>query len=69
MKLAVDKPAYRALKTVGERKLAFQRYINEIVKYETEAKTAKYARDRRILRQLFDKHPNIHHYTKWGYVL
>lgn len=68
MREIIDKPNYRALKTIGERKQAFNDYVDEKKKNEKEAKQSKLDRDRRTLFSLFEKHPKVTSESRWNKV-
>ncbi|KAJ3004332.1 PRP40 pre-mRNA processing factor 40, partial [Thoreauomyces humboldtii] len=53
MRIIISHPLYRALKTLSERRSAFERYIDEKRKEAADIRKAKYDEDRVVLRTLF----------------
>lgn len=68
MREIIDKPNYRALKSIGERKLAFQDFVDDKRRALKEAKKSKLERDKRNLCSLFDKNPLVYPASRWNKV-
>ncbi|KAJ1548729.1 hypothetical protein HK405_016052, partial [Cladochytrium tenue] len=65
MRAVISKPMYRALKTLSERKQAFQDYIDEKRHKEREAEREKYERERNGFRSLLYAIPDINGSTRY----
>ncbi|KAI8816324.1 uncharacterized protein EV422DRAFT_509905 [Fimicolochytrium jonesii] len=66
MREVIDQPMYRALKTLAERRSAFDQYVHEKRKEEADARKAKYDQDRVNLRTLFsERHDEIGPRTRY----
>ncbi|TPX58374.1 hypothetical protein PhCBS80983_g03167 [Powellomyces hirtus] len=53
MRAIISHPLYRALKTLSERRSAYERYVDQKKREEADARKAKYDQDRVTLRTLF----------------
>jgi pre-mRNA-processing factor 40 len=62
---ASSNPIYRALKTVAERKEAFDTYCRETKAEKHEAKLKKQADDEKNLQKLFSETPEINGFTRF----
>ncbi|KAG1468783.1 hypothetical protein G6F56_003636 [Rhizopus delemar] len=59
MRAIITKPNYRALKTIGERKAAFQAFVDSEAKREREEKEAFERHQKESFMSLVDRHKNI----------
>ncbi|CAG8524749.1 5350_t:CDS:10 [Paraglomus occultum] len=65
MRAVITKPMYKALKTLSERKQAYQDYIDELRRKEEEEKKAKIAKTRAEFIELLETRPEINSSTRY----
>ncbi|KAF0465242.1 formin binding protein 3 [Gigaspora margarita] len=65
MRATISNPMYRALKTLNERKQAFERYVDDLIKKEEEEKKAKVVKIRQDFISLLNSHPDINSSTRY----
>ncbi|PKK69511.1 hypothetical protein RhiirC2_850665 [Rhizophagus irregularis] len=65
MRAIIAKPMYRALKTLVERKQAFQDYVDDLRKKEEEEKRAKAIKIRQDFISLLETHPEVNSSTRY----
>ncbi|KXS10076.1 hypothetical protein M427DRAFT_63010 [Gonapodya prolifera JEL478] len=65
MRAVISHPMYRALKSLSERKTAFEKYVAEKRRQEREEQRKRYMRDRAEFRKMLEEHSDIKSSTKW----
>lgn len=65
MRAIIKDPQYRALKDPKDRKLAFEKYAQEVRGQEKERAKERLAKLRVDFGTMLKSHPEIKHYTRW----
>ena len=65
MRATIKDPQYRALKDPKDRKLAFEKYAQEVRGQEKERAKERLAKLRVDFGTMLKSHPEIKHYTRW----
>ena len=65
MRATIKDPQYRALKDPKDRKLAFEKYAQEVRGQEKERAKERLAKLRIDFGTMLKSHPEIKHYTRW----
>ncbi|KND04497.1 uncharacterized protein SPPG_00225 [Spizellomyces punctatus DAOM BR117] len=69
MRVIIGHPIYRALKTLAERRSAFEKYVEDKRQENEHKRKMKYAQDRQMLRELFAECSDINPRTRYRKVL
>ncbi|KAJ3338720.1 PRP40 pre-mRNA processing factor 40 [Gonapodya sp. JEL0774] len=69
MRAVISHPMYRALKSLSERKTAYEKYVAEKRRQEREEQRKKYMRDRAEFLKMLGDHEDIKPSTKWRKVV
>ncbi|CAG8646889.1 8079_t:CDS:10, partial [Racocetra fulgida] len=65
MRATISNPMYRALKTLNERKQAFERYVDDLIKKEEEIQRAVRKENKEKFSKLLRSLSNITEATRW----
>jgi len=65
MRAAIQDPAFRALKEPTERKLAFEKYQDDMRAREKEREKERVVKLRTDFRMMLSRHPEVKHFTRW----
>ncbi|THX81939.1 hypothetical protein D6D05_04025 [Aureobasidium pullulans] len=65
MRATIQDPQYRAIKEPSERKAAFEKYLDDVVREDQEREKERIKKLRSDFRSMLQTHPEIKHYTRW----
>lgn len=65
MRATIQDPQYRAIKEPNDRRAAFERYQDQVVKEDIEREKERVKKLRTDFRAMLASHPEIKHYTRW----
>lgn len=65
MRTVIKQPQYRAIKDPIQRKLAFEKYVEEIQKQESEKEHDRLIKLKADFNRMLKSHPEIKYYTRW----
>lgn len=65
LRAIVTDPQYRAIKDPRERKVAFEKYCNDVIAQDKEKAKDRLAKLRADFATMLRSHPEIKHYTRW----
>ncbi|KAG4306351.1 hypothetical protein PORY_000339 [Pneumocystis oryctolagi] len=65
MRTVIKQPQYRAIKDPIQRKLTFEKYVEEIQKQESEREQDRLIKLKTDFNRMFKMHPEIKYYTRW----
>lgn len=65
MRATIQDPQYRAIKEPNDRKAAFEKYLEDVVKEDEEKEKERVRKLRADFCTMLASHPEIKHYTRW----
>lgn len=65
MRATIQDPQYRAIKEPNDRKAAFEKYLEDVVKEDEEKEKERIRKLRTDFRTMLASHVEIKHYTRW----
>ncbi|KAK8196597.1 U1 snRNP protein [Zalaria obscura] len=65
MRATIQDPQFRALKDPSERKLAFEKFVDELKVQEREKEKERALKSRQDFRAMLNSHHEIKYYTRW----
>lgn len=65
LKIIIKEPQFRAIKDPRERRLAFEKYCNEVVVQDQERAKERLVKLRADFATMLKSHPEIKYYTRW----
>ncbi|POS77178.1 hypothetical protein DHEL01_v204422 [Diaporthe helianthi] len=65
LRAIVKDPQYRAIKDPRERKVAFEKYCQDVISQDKERAKERLAKLRADFATMLKSHPEIKHYTRW----